>query len=65
MQVAEDDMADMEADAETKANGETEVKADSKGQDKLFFIVSFGFKMLMLPKNSYLLFPLPFTELCR
>ena len=64
MQVAEDDMADMDADAETKANGETEMKADSKGQDKLFFIVSFVcLKMLILSK--YLLFPLHLIELCR
>ena len=64
MQVAEDDMADMDADAETKANGETEMKADSKGQDKLFFIVSFVCLKMFIPSKN-LLFPLHFIELCR
>ena len=45
--------------------GEAAVKADSMGQDKLFFIVSFSFKMLILCNQSYLLFSMTFTELCR
>ena len=39
-----------------QVKGEATVKADSMGQDKLFFIVSFSFKMLILCNQSYLLF---------